>query len=170
MQSWPIFMPGQSVIGRLATLESSSVMWPENPGSTKPAGEGGGSPRRPSELLPSSRAAMSPGRVTTSSVEPSTNSPGCRTNGSPPPPPPPRVQDERLVAVRLDLGGEVVLLQGGVDVGVPGVVEYPEVPVQPDVDARGLHQPGVVGLEPEPPLGDRGLDVAIGQQHGAESR
>jgi hypothetical protein len=35
----PIFMPGQSVIGRLATLLSSSVMWPVNPGSMKPAAE-----------------------------------------------------------------------------------------------------------------------------------
>jgi hypothetical protein len=33
----PIFMPGYSVIGRLATLDSSSVMCPEKPGSMKPA-------------------------------------------------------------------------------------------------------------------------------------
>ena len=82
----------------------------------------------------------------------------------------PRVQHERLLAVRLDQRGQVVLLQRRVDVGVPGVVEDPEEPVEPDVDARGLHQRRVVGLEPEPPLGDRGLDVAVGQQHGAESR
>ena len=84
MHSWPIFMPGQSVIGRLATLESSSVMWPEKPGSTNPAVEWVSSPSRPSEDLPSSRAARSSGSVTTSSVEPSTNSPGCSTNGSSP--------------------------------------------------------------------------------------
>ena len=39
-----------------------------------------------------------------------------------------------------------------------------------DVDAGGLHQPRVVGLETQAPLGDRGLDVAVGQQHVAESR
>ena len=81
-----------------------------------------------------------------------------------------RVQHERLVAVGLDQRGQVVLLQRRVDVGVPGVVEDPEEPVEPDVDARGLHQPRVVGLQAEAPLGDRGLDVAVGQQHGAESR
>ena len=34
---WPIFIPGYSVIGRLATFASSSVMWPSKPASTKPA-------------------------------------------------------------------------------------------------------------------------------------
>ena len=38
-QSCPIFMPGQSLIGRVATLDSSRVTWPEKPGSTKPAVE-----------------------------------------------------------------------------------------------------------------------------------
>ena len=51
MQSWPIFMPGQSVIGRFATLDSSSVTWPEKPGSMKPAVECVSSPSRPSSTL-----------------------------------------------------------------------------------------------------------------------
>lgn len=31
-QSWPIFMPGHSLIGSVATFDSSSVMWPSKPG------------------------------------------------------------------------------------------------------------------------------------------
>src|SRR4051794_3578288 len=48
----------------------------------KPAVEWISSPRRPSELFPSNRATKSSGSDTTSSVEPSTNSPGWRMNGS----------------------------------------------------------------------------------------
>src|SRR6185437_2682895 len=76
----PIFIPGQSLLGRVATLLSSSVTCPENPGSMKPAVECVRRPSRPSELLPSSRAATSSGRLTSSNVDPSTNSPGCRMN------------------------------------------------------------------------------------------
>ena len=57
MHSWPIFIPGQSVIGRLATLDSSSVTCPENPGSMNPAVECVSSPSRPRLDLPSSRPA-----------------------------------------------------------------------------------------------------------------
>src|SRR6266496_1116059 len=84
MQSWPIFMPGQSVIGRFATFDSSRVMCPEKPGSMKPAVECVSRPRRPSDDLPSRRPARSSARVTSSNVEPSTNSPGCSTKGSSP--------------------------------------------------------------------------------------
>ena len=65
-QSWPIFMPGQSLIGSVATLDSSSVTCPVNPGSIQPAVECVSRPSRPSELLPSSRPAMSSGSETTS--------------------------------------------------------------------------------------------------------
>src|SRR5215472_8661210 len=64
--SWPIFIPGQSLIGRVATLDSSSVTCPEKPGSIHPAVECVSSPRRPSELLPSKRPARSSGSVMTS--------------------------------------------------------------------------------------------------------
>ena len=37
--SWPIFIPGHSLIGSVATLDSSSVTCPENPGSIQPAVE-----------------------------------------------------------------------------------------------------------------------------------
>src|SRR4051794_11327804 len=81
-QSWPIFMPGHSLIGSVATLESSRVTWPSKPGSTKPAVEWISRPSRPRLDFPSSRATRSSGRRTRSSVDPSTNSPGCRMNGS----------------------------------------------------------------------------------------
>ena len=57
--SCPILEPGHSLIGSVAMLESSRVTWPENPGSMKPAVEWVSRPRRPSDDLPSSRAAMS---------------------------------------------------------------------------------------------------------------
>ena len=62
-QSCPIFIPGHSVIGRFATLDSSSVMWPLKPGSMKPAVECVKRPRRPRLDLPSRRPARSFGRV-----------------------------------------------------------------------------------------------------------
>ena len=65
-QSWPIFIPGQSLIGSVATFDSSSVTCPEKPGSMKPAVEWVSRPSRPSEDLPSSRAATSSGSVTSS--------------------------------------------------------------------------------------------------------
>lgn len=75
MQSCPIFIPGQSLIGNVATLESSSVTCPLKPGSMNPAVEWVSRPSLPSELFPSSREAMSSGSVTTSYVLASTNSP-----------------------------------------------------------------------------------------------
>src|SRR5258708_2721051 len=77
-------MPGQSLIGSVATFDSSRVTWPEKPGSIQPAVECVSRPSRPRLDLPSSRPAMSSGSETTSKVDPSTNSPGCRTNGSSP--------------------------------------------------------------------------------------
>ncbi|CAM5430520.1 hypothetical protein STENM327S_04962 [Streptomyces tendae] len=84
MHSCPIFIPGHSLIGRVARLLSSSVtVCPEKPGSMNPAVECVTSPSRPSELFPSSREARSSGSVMTY-VLASTNSPGCRMNGSSP--------------------------------------------------------------------------------------
>jgi CO/xanthine dehydrogenase FAD-binding subunit len=57
------------------------------------------------------------------------------------------VQDERLVAVRLHLAGQVRLLLGGVDVRVPVVLEHAEEAVEPHVDARRLHHRLVVRLQ-----------------------
>ena len=75
------------------------------------------------------------------------------------------MQDEGLALLRLDQRGEVVLAYRGVDVGVPRVVEDPEQVVQPDVDAGGLDQAVVEGVDAQPPRGDFGADVAIGEQH-----
>ena len=44
-------MPGHSLIGKVATLDSSSVTCPENPGSMNPAVEWVTSPSLPNELL-----------------------------------------------------------------------------------------------------------------------
>jgi hypothetical protein len=78
----------------------------------------------------------------------------------------PRVQDERLVALGLDLAGEVRLVGGRVDVRVAVVLEDPEEPVQPDVDGAGLQHRRVPGIHGHPPGVDLGEDVAVGQQHG----
>src|SRR5918994_4237487 len=70
-------------MGRVATFESSRVRWPSQPASTKPAVACVSSPRRPSELFPSRRAARSSGSRTRSSVEASANSAGWRMNERP---------------------------------------------------------------------------------------
>ena len=119
----------------------------------KPAVECVIRPRRPSDDLPSSRAAMSSGSVTSSYVEPSTNSPGCRMNASSP--------------LDLDLAGQVGLVRGGVDVRVLVVVEDPEELVEPHVDAGRLDHRGVEGVEPDAPGVDLGQDVAVGEKHGS---
>src|SRR6516164_3975156 len=75
------------------------------------------------------------------------------------------MQDEWVLALGLDQPGQVRLLHGGVDVRVAVVLEHPEVPVQPDVDAGRLDQFGIVGVELDPPGLDLGLDVTIGEEH-----
>ena len=157
-QSWPIFMPGHSLIGSVATFESSSVTWPEKPGSMKPAVEWVSSPSRPSEDLPSRRAAMSSGRR--DQLE------GAAEHELA------RVQDERLVGGRLDQVRQLGLVLGRVDERVLVVVEQPEVAVEAHVDARGLHHLGLPRLEPDPAsrrsrVGCRGLRAARGQPSGA---
>ena len=125
-------------MGSVATFASSRVTCPEKPGSTKPAVAWVSSPSRPSDDFPSTRAATSSGRVTISGV-----------------------QDEGLVAVGLDLAGEVGLVRSRVDVRVAMVLEDPEVPVQPDVDRRGLHHRGVEGVHRDPTRLDLGQHVAV---------
>ena len=77
----------------------------------------------------------------------------------------PRVQHERVVALGFHQRGQVVLLLRRVDVGVLLVVEHPEPPVQPDVDAGRLQQARLVRFQPQPLGLDLRLDVPIGQQH-----
>ena len=90
---------------------------------------------------------MSSGRETSSYVEPSTNSPGCRMNAS--------------LDVDLDLAGQVGLVGRGVDVRVLVVVEDPEELVEPHVDARRLDHAGVEGIEADASGLDLGQDVAV---------
>ena len=144
-------MPGHSVIGRLATFDSSSVMWPLKPGSMKPAVECVSSPRRPSDDLPSSR----PGEVVGQRAQLQRRA---------------RARTRRVQHERLPLGGSTRLVSSSccvrrVDVGVAGVVEDPEQVVEPDVDAGRLDQAVVERVDAQPPGGDFGPDVAIGEQH-----
>ena len=53
------------------------------------------------------------------------------------------------------------------DVGVLGVVEDPEEPVQPHVDRGGLQHGRVPGLHGDPAAVDLGQDVAVAHQHGS---
>ena len=75
------------------------------------------------------------------------------------------VKDERLVVLRLDEVGEFRLVLGRVDKRILVVVEQPEVAVEAHVDARRLDHGGVIGVEPDPPSLEFGLDVAVGEQH-----
>jgi hypothetical protein len=45
------------------------------------------------------------------------------------------------------------------------VLEDPEEPVEPDVDARRLHHGGLEGVQRDPLGVDLGEDVAVGEQH-----
>ena len=148
--SWPIFIPGQSFIGSVATLESSSVTCPENPGSIQPAVEWVSSPSLPRRL-----ALKAAGQV----VGKRDHFEGRRQHELA------RMQDEGLFVVGLDQPGQVGLFHGGVDVRVAVVLEDPEVPVQPDVNAGRLDQFGIVRIELDPPGLDLGLDVTIGEEH-----
>ena len=103
-QSCPIFMPGHSLMGSVATLESSSVTWPEKPGSIQPAVLWVSKPQptearlaleAPSDVVGQGDDLIRRGQHELAGM-----------------------QDERLVLGRLDLAGEVGLLDGRVDVRV----------------------------------------------------
>src|SRR5438270_1921086 len=51
--------------------------------------------------------------------------------------------------------------------GIPVVLEHPEVPIQPYVDAGGLDHVERVRLEADTSQVHRGFDVAVRQQHEA---
>ena len=77
----------------------------------------------------------------------------------------PRMQDERVVSRRLHQPRKVGLLDGRVDVRIAVILEDPEVPVHPHVDAGGLDQLRAVRVELHAPGLDLFPDVAIGEQH-----
>ena len=79
-----------------------------------------------------------------------------------------RMQDERVVALGLDLGRQLVLLLPRVDVGVAGVLEDAEEAVQPDVDARGLQHGRVPGVEHQPSGLQLLAQVGVREQHAAD--
>ena len=78
------------------------------------------------------------------------------------------MQHEGLPVDGLHQAGQLVLLLGGVDMGVSGVVEDPEEVVQPDVHTRGLNQGVVERIDAETPGGDLGANVTIREQHACE--
>lgn len=71
------------------------------------------------------------------------------------------MQNERLLPVRLHKPGEIRLLDRGIDVGVPVVLEHPKEPIEPDIDARRLDHVLVVRLEAQAACVDLGSDVAV---------
>jgi hypothetical protein len=79
------------------------------------------------------------------------------------------VEDECLVALDRDELGELVHRLLHVDVGIAGVVEHPELAVDPHVDARGLDQRLVVGVEDQAPGGDLFLDRSVAEDHRGQS-
>ena len=80
-----------------------------------------------------------------------------------------RVKNERLIPVRLEQLGQIVLRHRRVDVGVAVVGEHPEVAVEPDVDAAGLHHLFVVRREAESAVGKGGFEVTVREQHAGEA-
>lgn len=147
MHSWPIFMPGQSLMGSVARLESSRVTWPLKPGSMKPAVEWVTSPS-----LAEGGLALQAGGEVVGERDDLVRGGEDELPG---------VQDERLVALRLHEPGEVGLLDRGVDVGVAVVLEHPEEAIEAHVDAGRLHHGFVVGIDPYPPGVDLGPDVLV---------
>ena len=133
-------MPGYSVIGRLATFDSSSVRWPSQPASTNPAVVWISRPRRPRLLLPSSRATRSSGSATRSAVEPSTNSPGWRMKTSSSP--------ISTSSVRSSWSSFTSMTPHRV------VAEHPEVAVEVQVDRRRLDAAVVERVDDDAAVGE----------------
>src|ERR1700679_534385 len=75
------------------------------------------------------------------------------------------MQHKRFALSRFHQAGQLVLLLRWVDVGVARVVENPKQSVEANVDAGRLHQGVVEGIDSQPPSGDFGSEVAIGEQH-----
>ena len=63
--------------------------------------------------------------------------------------------------------GQLLLLGLHVDVRVGASCEDPEVAVDPHVEARRLHEVGLVGSDPDAPLGEQAPDRSVGQDHAA---
>jgi hypothetical protein len=75
------------------------------------------------------------------------------------------MEDEGLVVGDLDQLGQVVHRLPDVDVRVARVVEDAELAIRPHVDAGGLDQLGIEGVEHDPPGGDLLPDRAVAENH-----
>ena len=128
-------MPGYTVMGRLATLESSKVRWPSHPASTNPAVEWINSPSRPSEDLPS-RRATSVGQAHALQRRSQDELAG--------------VEDERLAVGDLDELGEVLEILPDVDHADGVIAEEPKVAVDVQVDGRRLDALGAERVDDNP--------------------
>jgi hypothetical protein len=75
------------------------------------------------------------------------------------------MEDEGLLVLDGDQLRQVLHRLAHVDVGVARVVEDTEAPIDPHVDARGLYERLVVGVEDQPADGDLLLDGAVAEDH-----
>src|SRR5690348_8760842 len=80
------------------------------------------------------------------------------------------MQDERRVALDFHELREVLLLLAHVDERVPIVVENPEVSVHTHVDAGGLQELVVVGLDLDPAFRQEAGDRTVCKHHPSDSR
>src|SRR6266536_1479420 len=76
------------------------------------------------------------------------------------------MEDERPFVAHLDQLGQLLLGLPDVDERVAGVVEDAEVAVDADVDAGGLQERLVVGVDLDAALGEETPDRPIGEDHG----
>ena len=76
-----------------------------------------------------------------------------------------RVEDERLVVLDLDELREALLLRLDVDEGVARVAEHAKQAVDAHVEARRLHERGLVGVDADPARLDQTPDGAVGEHH-----
>ena len=63
---------------------------------------------------------------------------------------------------------QLVLALRRIDMRVARVVEHSKQSVEANVDARRLHQSGVVGVDRQRARGDLGADVAVREQHARQ--
>ena len=148
-------MPGQSLIGSVATFDELERDVPREAGVDEPGGRVRQQPEPPERAL-----ALEARRDVVGQRDELERRPEHELAG---------VQDERLVRLRLDQVRQVGLVLGRVDERVLVVVEQPEEPVEPHVDARRLDHLAVERLEPDAPGVEFGPDVAVAQQHWART-
>ena len=151
--SWPIFMPGHRMIGRLATFDSSRVMCPLKPGSMKPAVEWVSRPEPAQARLalpagrPGRRAASRPRASSRARTRPGAARTGRRSFGS-----------TSAVSSSCWMAGSMWVYCE--------LLKTRKKRSRRTSMLRGLHEFGVPRIEHQPAGVDLGPDVAIGQQHG----